>query len=1509
MSSQQNATILGLTITGFKSFADEVQVNILPGLTGIIGPNGCGKSNVVEALRWAMGETSARSLRGGELDDLIFAGTGARSARNIAQVMLRLSGTKGLAPSPFQDADELEISRRIERGAGSEYRINGRVVRARDIQTLFADLSSGARSSGIVSQNRVSQLIAAKPEERRLLLEEAAGITGLHTRRHDAELKLRQTEANLSRAEDLRLQIEERLSSLNTQTSQARKYRELSELLRETENTLHHLLHAKGKLAVEKSLQDLKSAKEKLQAAEMDAEQAAIAEFEARQASPHLHENIEKLRSQLEHHKIKQETLRADLFRAQENEKGAQNHLSQIESDLLQNTQRLTQYRASYDETQQKLILFQEQIQELPEQEQQLAKEAQKLSEEQQSIVKQLDQTTQQRDTESAALKNIILTIENIQNRIDTESQNYHKTALEISELDKTLPQEDAILEIQHKSEEADLYCSHIQNTFTEHQKDLQEKLLQSELSKRTLEEETKRFENILRMEKDLQDRLKNIETQLQENHDLFYQNKKNILDDNAKNELQKNNNTLKNKLNELEREEISKSNDLSQTNTEWLEARAQAEEQIQRYQAIIRSRDTAQRVMNEAKKKVTLAQENLERDKKALIPAEELTSIRETTEKHSQHLSKTQSDIQKTEKDLLALLEGEKQTQQSVFQIENAIIRLKTEQESLQISLNAIEKQPNSLEDSLNIPPHLVRAVSAVLANGLNASLADETTPATQRWRELPNISFSAEAAFGEPLSNLIEAPPALNRRLQSAFLLADQSLAKDLQKKLSPGQILVCENGALWRWDGFIRSAHAADTGAVRLEQKNRLNDILLQITQHETDLPDLVVTLQNQSEQREKIEKDLQLYRQKSVEIEHSLNKQRAHMAQLEQRADLAQSRWEESQKRLEEALQNLQHAKSDWTSLEEDYTAFENPEKFSQKSQKLSEKVTLQRKELEATSLALKTCRKEVENHTRLLDQALLQHQSAQTRDKEISSHITHMTKERNNLQSEISRVSDNQNKPDLELLNTTTLNAQKSYADSEKQLQILSQDLLKAQENKELLHTNLRQIEQLKTQTNAHISSLLARRKELETLLQNLQKEREHHQNTLSECPDLSLLEQKISHYASKLEETRSRLKNIENQLSHTAIQKTRLAGDISAQESRIDDLKQQIHDTQSRSDELNSRQNAIKETIQQSQSQILELETHYTSFTNALAQTSAEYEEALLKNKAAHSAEQTIQERRRKADATLSAAQANIARFSERAEQAKAAYIKLQEEIPFPDSASTPLDVSEHNESSIRRQINRLTKEREDLGPVNLRAEIEFQEAKQTAETIAKEHDELTTAIQKLRQGIHTINGEGRERLLAVFTEVDRNFQSLFSRMFGGGRAHLGMVGSDDPLEAGLEIFAQPPGKKLSTLSLLSGGEQALTALSLIFATFRCNPAPICVLDEVDAPLDDANVERFCSLLSDMTKETGTHFLVVTHHQLTMAHMNRLYGVTMQERGVSRVLSVDLGQATTFVNH
>ena len=219
------------------------------------------------------------------------------------------------------------------------------------------------------------------------------------------------------------------------------------------------------------------------------------------------------------------------------------------------------------------------------------------------------------------------------------------------------------------------------------------------------------------------------------------------------------------------------------------------------------------------------------------------------------------------------------------------------------------------------------------------------------------------------------------------------------------------------------------------------------------------------------------------------------------------------------------------------------------------------------------------------------------------------------------------------------------------------------------------------------------------------------------------------------------------------------------------------------------------------------------------------------------------------------------------------------------------------------NGAEIETRIQRLIRERENIGPVNLRAETEAAELETQLSGLQNERSDLVNAIARLRQGISSLNREGRERLLAAFEVVNKNFAELFTRLFGGGRAHLSLTEHEDPLEAGLEIMAQPPGKRLQLMSLLSGGEQALTALSLLFAVFLANPAPICVLDEVDAPLDDANVDRFCTLIEEMAHTTATRFLVITHHRMTMARMDRLYGVTMAERGVSQLVSVDLQQA------
>ena len=276
------------------------------------------------------------------------------------------------------------------------------------------------------------------------------------------------------------------------------------------------------------------------------------------------------------------------------------------------------------------------------------------------------------------------------------------------------------------------------------------------------------------------------------------------------------------------------------------------------------------------------------------------------------------------------------------------------------------------------------------------------------------------------------------------------------------------------------------------------------------------------------------------------------------------------------------------------------------------------------------------------------------------------------------------------------------------------------------------------------------------------------------------------------------------------------------------------------------------------------------------------------------------------------AEQTLASAREERVRIEGLLEQARQAVnmvvAHIQERLTCPPEEALALaEVKEGADlpeaEAVEARMQRLTRERENIGAVNLRAEEEAAELDEEISTLINERADLEAAIARLRQGISSLNRDGRQRVTAAFKQIDGHFRSLFTRLYGGGHAHLEMVESDDPLEAGLEIMASPPGKKLQSLTLLSGGEKALTALALIFAAFLTNPAPICVLDEVDAPLDDSNVDRFCDLVSELAEKSGTRFLVVTHHRTTMARVDRLFGVTMVERGVSQLVSVDLAEA------
>ncbi|WP_367648398.1 chromosome segregation SMC family protein, partial [Ruegeria arenilitoris] len=348
-------------------------------------------------------------------------------------------------------------------------------------------------------------------------------------------------------------------------------------------------------------------------------------------------------------------------------------------------------------------------------------------------------------------------------------------------------------------------------------------------------------------------------------------------------------------------------------------------------------------------------------------------------------------------------------------------------------------------------------------------------------------------------------------------------------------------------------------------------------------------------------------------------------------------------------------------------------------------------------------------------------------------------------------------------------------------------------------------------------------------------------------------------------------------------------------------EKRIAELAERKASSEEELTEAMAAPAEIAEAREELNEMIEAAEARRAEAADKLTQAEALQREAVLAEREAERKASEAREARAAAEARFEAAKESVAAAAERI---------AEDQQLTPNQLLNQLDVNPDDmpaADALEAEVNRHKRQRDAMGAVNLRAEEDAKEVQEEFDTLNSEKSDLEEAIKALRSGIASLNREGRERLLTAFEQVNANFAMLFKHLFGGGEANLVMVESDDPLDAGLEIMCQPPGKKLSTLSLLSGGEQTLTATALIFGVFLANPAPICVLDEVDAPLDDANVTRFCDLLDEMCRQTDTRFLIITHHAVTMARMDRLFGVTMQEQGVSQLVSVDLKKAEQMV--
>lgn len=874
-----------LEIVGFKSFADKTHLLIENGLTGIVGPNGCGKSNIVEALRWCMGETSAKSLRGSGMEDVIFSGTSNRPSKNIAEVNILLENNENI--SQFRDTPEIEVRRRIEKDKGSSYYINGKEVRARDVQILFADLSTGAHSPSMVSQGKVGSLITAKPTDRRAILEEAAGIGGLHARRHEAELRLTAAENNLKKADDIMKQIELQLKNLLKQAEEASRYKTISNDIKKNEALLTFL-------KIQEINKELKESQEGLN--EIDDDISAV--------------TIEKNYS----------------------------------TELLDNeNKRIKPLRNDFAEITSKLQRLNLEYEDLFKQEQRTKEEAEKLR----------------------------VDLKNTNDDLQSENININNANSNIKRLTE---EKTGILEFEKT-------YSQIEDKTNDDFKKISDELNNEQKALETLSE--KIFANI-----------RNLETKEEINNYLKYF--KNFNEDQSR--------ILNDTINNFEN---IRPNNIKENLRSILNA------------------------FNENSRKIENLQDVIRKDNEQLLS-----------------FNKEEAKNEFTEKTFL----------------------LKALQEKYAIFLSKYETLKN---DSIKRKER-IKSIDTEIDN----------------WRNLEQ-----------------------NSKTKSENLL---SRLKILEKELVKIQIRPSEIG----------------------EQKGFYQE-----------------NIKNTEEARSKINSEIEIAENKITEIN---------------------------------------------------------------------------------------------------------------------------------------------------------------------KVLTTITEKVLEAREKK-------------------------AR---FETLIDN---------------------------HKLKINELENKVK---------------------------EDFKCSIDDLLNEEDKLSIEKKNIEEI------------------------------ETFLKN---------------------------------------------------------------------------LKDERDNMGAVNLRADDETKNLENQINKMMEDRKDLMAGILKLKSSINELNQKGREKLIDAYDKVGRKFNDVYTKLFGGGNARLELIESDDPLEAGLELLVSPPGKKLQSITLLSGGEQALTAMALIFAVFLINPAPICILDEVDAPLDDANVTRFCSLIEELTKITETKFIVITHHALTMSRMNRLYGVTMAERGVSQLVAVDLEKAEEMV--
>ena len=1143
-----------LRLHGFKSFAEPSELLFQDGVTGVVGPNGCGKSNLLEALRWVMGESRAKTVRGEGMEDVIFAGSDRRPARAFAEVSLLLDNSDRKAPEAFNATDEIEISRKITRDSGSVYRVNGKEARARDLQLIFADAGTGAASPALVRQGQISDLIHAKPKQRRKILEDAAGIGGLYSRRHEAELRLEAAERNLEKLTDLFRTAESRMRVLKKQAEKAAKYRDLTTKIRKFEAERIHILYKRAE--IEREAAEI--------AAHQAKEQANIAEREVIAAFTEEEKNRQKIVP------LKEEAAIAAAV------------LRKAELDAAQNENALNEARARLGRLEKAL----------------------------ESAVK-----------DKAREADMLADAETALHRLEQETAEFSQSAGS---------------EEENEAEYAE----------------------RSQITRNALTAAEKQADETDEKIRDITARQREAARRMSEAKERYHRLEKEFL-------------TLTDSEAGLQKEltEKLKSAD-SAENVGALELKSEE---------IRENLVTAEKAFEAAKNAVTAAQRGLQ------------------------------------EKEI---------ARKTLIAEKNGLQALTAK--------TGVNKRAAQILERVTAKAGYEKALGAALGEALEY---DTDITASRYWVTAPSAKGGALPAHLTALSDYVTAPDYLTAAL-SYIMVGEEAVLQDSETYLPPGGALVTKDGKTRRFDGFVSKGGDQNKAAVLLEQKNRLTFL-------------------------------------------------------------------ETEEKRLLSEIEAAQAA--------------------YQKAAKTAEQA-------QAAFYALKTALAENEKRLTL----------ARNAENQLKNECF-------TLETKLKALSDKKND-----LATETEKARDTVRRAAEETEI-SDDLEKLQTESAVFKQDVKEKRNQLTEIYALAESAKRARQEKTKRREALQKD--------------------LTDWQRRRDSARARQSEIEER-------EKKLTRDLSEARLAPETLRLAYE---------NGSKNKVLATERAEKNR-----TALDAGENELALSARQHSEAQKSSARAH-------EEKARTEALLLAAVEKFHNVKARLEEMS------QTNTLISTEAAKRSGESERDIHDLEENLREFSREQEALGAVNLLAESELTETETEIGKLITEKEDLSGAIEKLRTVIRELNEEGREKILNAFEKVNAQFQDLFQRLFVGGEASLELIESDDPLEAGLEISAMPPGKKTKSLALLSGGEQALTCTALIFAIFLTNPSPVCVLDEVDAPLDDANTERFCHLIAEMTRLTDTRFLVITHRALTMARSNRLFGVTMAEKGVSQLVCVDLVAAEKLV--